>query len=265
MLNIGWFSTGRGEGSKGLLRFVQDRILSGRIDARIRFVFSNRGPGEAEGSDSFFDLVRSYDLPLVTLSSRDFRRALGGQFADHRVEYDRRAMQLLEGFSVDACMLAGYMLIVGPEMCRRYTMLNLHPALPGGPIGTWQEVVWRLIETSAPRTGAMVHLVTDDLDRGPVISYFTLSLRGQSFDELWDACQGKTVAELEAIHGEELPLFRRIREEGYRREPYLVAETLQALSQGRVAIREGIVVDPTDQIVTGVCLDREIEDALATG
>ena len=44
MIDIGWFSTGRGEGSLGLLRFVQERISRGLLDARIGFVFSNRGP-----------------------------------------------------------------------------------------------------------------------------------------------------------------------------------------------------------------------------
>ena len=54
MLNIGWFSTGRGEGSRGLLRFVQERIDRGLLDARIQFVFSNRDRGQALGSDRFF-------------------------------------------------------------------------------------------------------------------------------------------------------------------------------------------------------------------
>ena len=63
MLNVGWLSTGRGEGSLGLLRFVQDRILAGKLAARIQFVFSNRAPGEAEGSDRFFDQVNEYGLP----------------------------------------------------------------------------------------------------------------------------------------------------------------------------------------------------------
>ena len=262
MLNIGWFSTGRGEGSKGLLRTVQDCILDGQIDAGISFVFSNRGPGEAEGSDSYFDLVRSYGLPLATFSSRDFRRALGGNFADHRVEYDRKVMDLLDGFSVDLCVLAGYMLIAGPELCRRWPMVNLHPALPSGPIGTWQEVTWSLIETFSERTGAMAHLATDDLDRGPVVSYFTVSLRGLAFDQLWDEVRGKSVEELKATYGEEMPLFRRIREEEYRREPYLLVESLKALASGRVQIRDGRVVGSHGEPLAGLCLDGEIEKAL---
>ena len=66
MLNIGWFSTGRGEGSRGLLNFVQKRLTATGADARINFVFSNRERGEAEGSDEFFNLVDGYDITLVT-------------------------------------------------------------------------------------------------------------------------------------------------------------------------------------------------------
>jgi phosphoribosylglycinamide formyltransferase-1 len=46
-------------------------------------------------------------------------------------------------------------------------MINLHPAAPGGPTGTWQEVIWQLIEGRAVETGVMMHLVTPELDRGP--------------------------------------------------------------------------------------------------
>ena len=64
MLRIGWFSTGRGEGSRGLLQFVQQQILGGRLDACIEFVFSNRKRGEAEGSDEYFKLVEKFGLRL---------------------------------------------------------------------------------------------------------------------------------------------------------------------------------------------------------
>ena len=63
MLRIGWFSTGRGEGSRGLLRFVHEHLRAEDVGARIEFVFSNRGPGEAEGSDEYFRLVEGMDFP----------------------------------------------------------------------------------------------------------------------------------------------------------------------------------------------------------
>ena len=55
-------------------------------------------------------------------------------------------------------------------------MLNLHPALPGGPKGMWQQVIWELLEDEADETGAMIHLATAQLDRGPVVSTFRFSL-----------------------------------------------------------------------------------------
>lgn len=264
-LDIGWFSTGRGEGSLGLLKLVQERILRGEIDARIRFVFSNREPGEAEGSDRYFQQVRDYGLPLVNFSSQKFRRAVGGKFAEHRIEYDQKVMGLLEGLHPQVCVLAGYMLIVGSGMCQRYTMLNLHPALPWGPLGTWQEVTWSLIETRAETTGAMVHLVTEDVDRGPVVGYFTLPIWGDLFDEAWTQTEERSIAELKDTYGEELPLFRLIREEEYRREPYLLAATLKTLADGAISVENGRVVGPRGEPMDGVCLDSEIEEALASG
>ena len=39
MLKLGWFSTGRGAGSRNLLRLVQEAIVRGEIPATIQFVF----------------------------------------------------------------------------------------------------------------------------------------------------------------------------------------------------------------------------------
>ena len=264
MLNIGWYSTGRGEGSMGLLRFVQQRILAGELDARIQFVFSNREAGEGDGSDRFFQQAHDYGLPLVNLSSRKFGKAVGGEPADRRLAYDREVMGLLEGFHPEVCVLAGYMLIVGGEICRRYTMLNLHPALPTGPTGTWQEVIWALIGSKADRTGAMVHLVTEEVDRGPVVSYFTMPIVGEIFDEHWREIEGVPLSELKASYGEELPLFRIIRQEEYRREPYLLAATLQAMAMGDVGVKDGRVVGSGGESLQGLCLNEEIEGALVS-
>ena len=263
MLNIGWFSSGRGEGSLGLLRFIQERILSGEIEARIQFVFSNREAGEAEGSDRFFREVQAYGLPLVNLSSRKFRRDVGGSFSQHRLEYDRKVMAQLREFGPEVCVLAGYMLIVGSEMCHHYTLLNLHPALPTGPVGTWQEVIWTLIESRADRTGAMVHLVTEDVDRGPVLAYFNLPIVGEPFDDAWRQLETGPFSELKMAYGEDLPLFRLIRQEEYTREPHLLAATLKALATGTLKVDGGRILNANGGAVEGLCLDTKIEDSLA--
>ena len=268
MLRIGWFSTGRGEGSRGLLRFVRDRLKATGVDAAIEFVFSNREPGEAQGSDEFLQLVRDYGLPLVTHSSTKFRRSQGGRFSDHRDEYDRQVMELLADRQPDICVLAGYMLIVGGEMCRAYPLLNLHPALPDGPTGMWQEVVWSLIENRASRTGAMIHLVTEEVDRGPVVSYMTVPITGDGFDQHWLALEGQDLDQIKSAQGESFPLFQLIRQEQYRREPYLVLETIRQLSLGSVSVRGGQVLDAqgkplSESVPGGLCLDTQIEQLIA--
>lgn len=257
MLKIGWFSTGRGPGSRGLLEFVQAHIRDGKLDARIQYVFSNRQPGEAEGSDEFFGLVRRCGIPLVNLSSAEFRRNSGQPWAELRQDFDRRVIGLVEPYQVDVCVLAGYMLILGGEMCRRYPFLNLHPALPDGPVGTWQEVIWELIETRAPRTGAMVHQATEQVDRGPVLSYCTVPLRGGSFDALWEEAGAADLSEARKQLGEEFPLFREIRAAGYAREPYLVLETLRAVADGLLppALTDWAQWEPR-------CLDDAIASAM---
>ena len=265
MLSIGWFSTGRGEGSQGLLQFVQERILKGRLNAQIQFVFSNRGPGEAKGSDQFFGLANSYGLPLVNLSSADFRRQKGGSFAQHREEFDQQASKLLAGRQPDICVLAGYMLILGGAMCRQYPFLNLHPALPDGPIGTWQEVIWRLIETKASQTGAMIHLATEEVDRGPVVSYYTVPIVSEEFKSHWEDIRGRDVSEIKAKQGEEFKLFQLIRQKQYQREPYLLFETLRTVADGTVTLKEKRLLDAKAKPLSpyGICLDQEVNRAMA--
>ena len=278
MLRIGWFSTGRGAGSQGLLRFVGERL--GDIDARIEFVFSNRAPGEAEGSDAFFRLTGELGLPLVTHSSARFRqgrdvirrsqddwRERQGR-GGWRDVYDREVLELLGGYGVDVCVLAGYMLVVGSGLCRAWPMLNLHPALPDGPVGSWQEVVWRLIGERARVTGVMTHLVTEDVDRGPVVSYVTLPLDTPELEGHWRDLEGRDVGEIRAREGEDYGLFRLIRAAQYRREPYLLLETLRAVGAGEISLAGGrvTVVDGGGGDAAGyggVCMDRRVDRAMA--
>ena len=271
MLKIGWFSTGRGEGSRGLLRFVRERLVSQGIDAEIEFVFSNRAPGEAEGSDEYFRLVAEYDIPLITHSSAAFRRCVGGRFADHRDDYDVEVLDLLSGRQPDICVLAGYMLIASSSLCRAFPLLNLHPALPDGPIGTWQDVVWQLIEQRVPLTGVTMHLATEEVDRGPLVSYVTVPLVTPGLDSHWRHLEGTSLAEIRQSQGEEYELFRLIRSEQYRREPYLLLETLRSLSLGEttldvasagkeVSLAGAENYDPHGY--GGLCLDQRIEEAM---
>ena len=264
MLKLGWFSTGRGEGSRGLLELVLRQIASGDLPVTFEFVFQNRERGEAEGSDRFQDLVRSHGIPLVTLSSRRFRKERGaGGFSEVRLEFDREVMRLLDGYQPDLSVLAGYMLYTADELCKRFTMINTHPALPDGPIGTWQQVIWQLIEQQANETGTMIHLATEEWDRGPTITYYSFPLHGPLFDPLWKQIKGRTIDDLRATEGEQLPLFQRIHEEGVKREPHLLVETIRAFAEGTVRVMDRHVVDAAGNPIPGYCLNENIEAALS--
>jgi len=260
MYQIGWFSTGRGKGSRDLLTVVQESIRQGKLKATIPFVFCSRGPGDAPGSDQFIELVKSYGIPLVCFSSRKFKRQMKLEAPDvWRLEYDREVMKWLEGFPNDLCILAGYMLVVGREMCRKYKMVNLHPAAPSGPKGTWQEVIWQLIEQKAQGTGAMMHLVTPELDQGPPVAYCTFSLRGEPFDRHWKEIEGLSVEQIKSQQGENNALFKLIRQHGVVREHPLVISTINAFSQGNVRIEGDRVVDRSGKPIAGYDLTEEID------
>ena len=264
---LGWFSTGRDKAARDLLQAVNSSIKLGEIEAEIAFVFSNREPGETQESDLFLKLVEDYRIPLICFSYRKFEvkkeastTGQAGALPLWRLDYDREVMNRLQDFLPDLCVLAGYMLIVGEEMCHRYNMINLHPAAPGGPQGTWQEVIWQLIENDAQETGVMMHLVTPELDKGPPVTYCTFPIRGEPFDRYWEQTKEHPLEEIKKSQGENNRLFRLIRSHGLAREFPLIISTLKAFSQGKVKIMAGKVVDADGTPINGYNLTDEINE-----
>jgi len=273
MLRIGWFATGRGQTSPKLLRAALEAIRGG-LDAQIAFVFSNQEPGDSENGDRFFELVRAAGIPLITHSDVKFRRKVGGVIARKgeplpawRRDYDAAVADLLSTYDFDVGIMAGYLLILTEVMHARWPILNLHPALPDGPIGLWQDVIWHLIETRADESGVLTFLSTADLDRGPPISFCRYSLRGGEIDRLWAEQGERPLAELQA-EGEASPLFAAIRQRGIARELPLVVETLRALATGRVRIDRNAsgfrVVNTAGEALTALDLTPDVEAALRT-
>ncbi len=245
MLKLGWMSTARGQGSLALLRVVLESIQAGTLDARISVVISNRVPGEAEQTDRYFDYARSQGIPLVCESSSGFRQTYTG--SDWRTRFDQLLADRIRHYDIDVIFLAGYMLIVSDYLCEQYPLLNLHPALPDGPKGTWREVMAELARTGATRTGAMIHVATPELDRGPVVSYFSFSLEGEPFASLRIAGDLDTLAD--AIRAHEL-----------RREFPLILTTLRALASNCIVISGSQPHDSSGRpLEGGVDLTAEVE------
>lgn len=258
---IGWFSSGRDQAARDLLATVCHNISSGFIPGQVEYVLCNRDKGETQESDHFLSLAHDLGIRTITVSSKTFLPSLKKDFvSDWRRLYHEAVMEHIKPFPTDLIILAGYMLIVSPEMCRKHTMINLHPAAPGGPAGTWQEVIWQLMETDAVETGIMMHLVTEGLDEGPPMTYCTFPIRGDKFDPLWDELKGtlkkQALSQVMEREGEGNKLFQLIREEGVKRELPLIVLTLKALTEGRAQFGEGRSPSPCN-------LNSEIESYLA--
>ncbi len=254
---IGWFSTGRDKAARDLLITAYNNMQSGFIPAAIEYVFCNCNVGEGSENDKFLELTRKLSLKTITFSSRDFLPEEKRHSMERwRTIYHRAVMERISKFQNNLIMLAGYMLIVSAEMCQRHTIINLHPAAPKGPAGTWQEVIWKLIGQKACETGAMIHVVTETLDEGPPITYCTFPICGEGFDPLWDELRNKlrthTLQELIAIERESNGLFQHIRQEGVRREIPLIVLTLKTLAERKIEISGGSFFVP-------YCLNEEIE------
>ncbi|MDY7032934.1 MAG: formyltransferase family protein [Thermodesulfobacteriota bacterium] len=270
VMNIGWFSTGRDKAARDLFNSVYKEIRRGAIKADISFVFCNRVLGEDRESDSFIKMVKDYGINLISYSSRDFKsdmRLRGKKdfatFHLWRRDYDTEIMKRLRNYNSDLIVLAGYMLIVSGDMCEKFNMINLHPAAPGGPSGTWQEVIWKLIDSKANTTGVMMHLVTSHLDQGPPVTYCTFPIRGHLFDELWNDLYRrlKTTSLTQIIEkdGEKNQLFMEIRKHGFMRELPLLVQTIKAFADGRIKLENKRLFMQNETLEHGLCLNDEIE------
>jgi len=277
MLNIGWFSSGRDQAAIDLLRVVSEAIDSKIIDGKISFVFVTREIEEKPESDRFIDYAEGLGLKVITLSHRDFEpelrkkgiedtNKLGADspaLMEWRTKYDKAVIQKLNGHNPDLVVLAGYMLILSPLMCGKYNIINLHPALPGGPKGTWQEVIWQLMESSAKKTGVMMHLITPELDAGPAITYCEFSIYDDDMKPLWDCWIEKrekaTLEEIQKREGEDEPLFREIRKRGLMREFPIIVATLKSAADGDFEILKGEVLSKGKRLDSGFDLTDKIE------
>lgn len=271
MLKLGWFSTGRGPGSRNLLREVMEKKEQGMLDADISFVFCNWDNTEEPNPrknqrEQFFELVENYNIPLVKISWKTFRPDLWNTDQKKwRDEYGKEIRKRISGYGFDLGILAGYMLWMDDETCDQYDMLNLHPALPDGPKGTWQDVIWTLIRDNAEEQGAMMHVCTPEWDRGAALTYCGFRITGGEYDALWkqlsEKLKDRTLDDIIASEGTEEPLFKKIRDEGSKRELPLIVSTIKAFADGGVCIKDKKLYSGNEQLRQPFDLTAEVDRA----
>lgn len=147
---LGVLISGRGSN----LQSIIDAVQAGALRATIAIVISNRS--EAAG----LMRAREAGIEAVHLNPRDY---------PDRASYDRALADLLRARSVDLVCLAGFMRLAGVPLLEAFPnrILNVHPSLL--PAFPGLDAQRQALEHGVRVSGATVHLVTLELDGGPIV------------------------------------------------------------------------------------------------
>jgi phosphoribosylglycinamide formyltransferase-1 len=157
-----------GRGSN--LQAIIDAIASGTLDATIAVVISNKA--DAAG----LERARAAGVETLVLGHRQYTS---------REAFDRALVEALQARSVEVVCLAGFMRLLGPAFVNAFpdAILNVHPSLL--PAFPGLDAQRQALEHGVKVTGATVHLVTSELDAGPIVFQSAVPvLEGDTVDSL---------------------------------------------------------------------------------
>ena len=122
--------------------------------ARIAAVISNKATAGG------LEFAASHGIATAVVDHKQF---------DSREAFDTELARVIDSYQPDLVVLAGFMRILTEGFVRHYDgrLLNIHPSLlPAFPGLHTHE---RAIEAGCKLAGATVHLVTPELDHGPIV------------------------------------------------------------------------------------------------
>jgi phosphoribosylglycinamide formyltransferase-1 len=123
--------------------------------ARIAAIISSKA--DAEG----LKFAAAQGIPTAVVANKDY---------PDREQFDAALRVVIDGFSPDLVVLAGFMRILTAPFVEHYAgrILNIHPSLlPSFPGMTTHR---RALEAGVKVHGATVHFVTAALDHGPIVA-----------------------------------------------------------------------------------------------
>lgn len=198
------------------LQAILDRVAAGAPGIEPVAALSDRP--QAQG----LERARSAGIPAIAMPR--------GEFPDARSWWEGIAARL-RTLAPDVLVLAGFMRILPPELCREYKgrVLNVHPSLlpkyPG--LDTYQ----RVLAEGDRWHGTTVHFVTEDLDAGPRVAQARIRVgRGDGEDSLR--------ARVQAC------------------EHVLYPRVLEWMSQGRLAMGDGHAILDGNDLIEPVMLEE---------
>lgn len=170
------------------------------LPVEIAAVFSNRP--NAGG------LLRAHkaNIPTHIIDHTDF--------AD-RTSFEHALVENIDQYKPDLVVLAGFMRILEPAFVDHYNgrLINIHPALL--PKYKGLNTHQRAIEAGDSQHGSSVHLVTSELDGGPVVAQITLPILSDDTPE-------------------------SLAERTKKREHLLYPQVLRWIAEGKLSLGDGI-------------------------
>lgn len=148
---VGVLISGNGSNLQALIDAARDPDYP----AEIALVVSNRA--EAYG----LARAEAAGIPAALISHRGH---------ESREAFDRTVDTALSGAGVEIVCLAGFMRLLSPWMVERWQgrMLNIHPSLL--PDFKGAHAVRDAFSAGVTETGCTVHVVTEELDAGPLLA-----------------------------------------------------------------------------------------------
>jgi phosphoribosylglycinamide formyltransferase-1 len=181
---IGVLISGSGSNLQALIAAIDD----GRLDARIAVVISNRAAAAG------LERAKAAGIETLVVDHRAFAS---------RDEFDARLGRELRSRGVVLVCLAGFMRLVGRPLLEAFpqAILNVHPSLlPSFPGVDAQR---QALEHGVKVSGATVHLVTGELDGGPIVRQAAVPLKD---DDTVETLSARILAEEHRIYPEAVGL-----------------------------------------------------------
>jgi phosphoribosylglycinamide formyltransferase 1 len=154
-MNIAVFASGRGSNFQAILNAID----AGLLPARVVVLISNKSDAGA------MEIARAHTISTQHISQKMFSSE--GTLADAMLE-------VLEKNHTEFIALSGYLKKIPAQVIRQYRnrIVNIHPALlPSfGGEGMYGHRVHEAVIASGEKvSGATVHLVDEEYDRGPIV------------------------------------------------------------------------------------------------
>lgn len=134
---------------------IDDAARIGNISAKVVGLICDRPAAPV------IELARKRNVPVKIFSGRP---------------HDSELIEAIRAFQPDVICLAGYMRILGASVVEAFEgkILNIHPSLLPKYRGLHAQR--QAVEAKEKQTGCTVHVVTADLDAGPVLVQKTLPI-----------------------------------------------------------------------------------------